>query len=83
LVLLSRDRLKGWTVEEYRITVETRTIIRDVKVYGKVRTQIPTVMAKDLGIKDGDRVRWILESGTYLLEKSPPPRAEKFRPIAP
>ncbi len=49
-----------------------RTLIKEVKVYGKGRMQIPTVMAKDLGIKDGDRMRVILESGTYLLEKSHP-----------
>ncbi len=50
-----------------------KLVIKETKVYGKGRTQIPTVMTKDLGIKDGDRVRWILESGTYLLEKSPQP----------
>ncbi len=51
-----------------------RTFIREVKVYGKLRMQIPTIVAKDFGIKDGDRVRWYLESGTLLLEKSPSPK---------
>jgi bifunctional DNA-binding transcriptional regulator/antitoxin component of YhaV-PrlF toxin-antitoxin module len=56
-----------------------RTIIRETKVYGGLKTQIPTVMAKDLNIKDGSSVRWIKESGTYVLE--PATGKPKFRSL--
>ncbi len=56
------------------VTVAPRTMIRELKVYSDLQTHIPTTMARDLGIKDGDRVRWYLESGTLLLEKSPSPK---------
>lgn len=48
------------------------TLIKEVKVYGRLRVQIPTSMARDRGIKDGDTVQWVeTGQGTYTLRAKP------------
>jgi len=39
------------------------------KVYGSGRTQIPAEIRRDLGIKDGDKIKWVKIGGNYAIEK--------------
>ncbi|MQY62206.1 hypothetical protein GH146_02815 [archaeon] len=45
-------------------------ILKITKIHGHCRTQIPKEVAEKLGIKDGDKLKWILNSsGKIYVER--------------
>lgn len=49
---------------------ETRKIVALSKVYQRGKTQIPAEVRRSLGLKDGDKLVWIIESGKWVVERA-------------
>jgi AbrB family looped-hinge helix DNA binding protein len=49
---------------------ETKRLVAMSKVYQHGKTQIPAEVRKALGLKDGDKILWIVESGKWVIERA-------------
>lgn len=49
---------------------ETRKVVGISKVFQRGKTQIPADVRKAFGLKDGDKILWIVESGKWVIERA-------------
>ena len=49
---------------------KTRKISAISKMYQGGKTQVPSDVRRSLGLKDGDKLLWILEGGRWYVERS-------------
>lgn len=47
---------------------ETRKVQAVSKVYQRGKTHIPSDVRKSLGVKDGDKLLWIVDQGRWIVE---------------
>jgi bifunctional DNA-binding transcriptional regulator/antitoxin component of YhaV-PrlF toxin-antitoxin module len=49
---------------------ESRLVRELSKVYGKGKTQVPSEVRKSMGVRDGDRLLWIMFEGKWVVERA-------------
>lgn len=48
----------------------TKRLVDVSRVYQRGKTQVPSLIRKMLGVKDGDRISWFSEQGKIIIERA-------------